>query len=98
MATDPPGYEVHTLCETECAIAQLWKEVLQLEEDPTTTDDFFALGGDSMTMVLLEFRIKEEFSIELPVGAVLGAPTVTKMSALVNALHDTGAKSAPEPL
>lgn len=76
------GAEVTTAAEP--GVAALWKEVLQLERLPSASDDFFALGGDSLTMVLLEFRIKEEFSIELPQGAVLGAPTVRELSKLVD--------------
>lgn len=70
---------------TERAVAALWCEVLETTELPDATDNFFALGGDSMAMVLLEFRIKEEFSVELPAGAVLGAPTLRELSALVDA-------------
>lgn len=69
---------------TECSVAALWKEVLQLAELPSTSDDFFALGGDSMAMVTLEFRIKEELAVELPAGAVLVAPTLGELSVLVD--------------
>lgn len=70
---------------TERTVAALWSEVLQTADLPGATDDFFALGGDSMAMVMLEFRIKEEFSVELPAGAVLGAPTLRELSAVVDA-------------
>jgi acyl carrier protein len=77
----PPGV-------TERAVAALWSEVLQTAELPDAADDFFALGGDSMAMIMLEFRIKEQFSVELPVGAVLAAPTLRELSALVAAASD----------
>ena len=70
---------------TERDVAVLWSEVLQTTKQPISTDDFFALGGDSMMMVMLELRVKEEFSVELPVGAVLKAPTLHDFSNLVNA-------------
>lgn len=70
---------------TELIVAALWKEVLQTSEPPAATDDFFALGGNSMTMVMLEYRIHEEFSVELPAGVVLGAPTVQELSSLIDA-------------
>lgn len=87
MATDytgtPATEQVST--RTECTLAELWREVLQSPELPVSTDNFFALGGDSMAMVMLEFRIKEEFSVDLPAGVVLGAPTLSELAALIDA-------------
>lgn len=66
-------------------IAALWREVLRTNEPLDMNDDFFALGGDSMTMVMLQFRIQEEFSVNLAASAVLEAPTLGELSALVDA-------------
>lgn len=74
------------LSATERGVAELWREVLSAEEIPNGTDNFFALGGDSMAMVMVEYRIKEEFSVELPPGALLAAPTLRELSALVDAV------------
>ena len=74
-----------TLSATENALAQIWSEVLQSPVQLSADDDFFELGGDSMTMVLVESRIKEEFSVELPTGAMLGASTLREVSSLIEA-------------
>lgn len=76
-----------TLNVTERVVAELWSEVLQTDALPNADDDFFSLGGDSMSMVALEFRIREEFSVELPPGVILRAPTLRDLSALVAAAH-----------
>lgn len=68
----------------ERGVARLWSEVLQTTELPGPTDDFFLAGGDSMAMVLLESRIAEEFSVDLPAGVILGAPTLGELSAIVD--------------
>ena len=73
------------LSATERGVAELWSEVLQTDRVPSASDNFFSLGGDSMGMVTVEYRIKEEFSVELPPGALLGAPTLRELSALVDA-------------
>jgi acyl carrier protein len=73
------------LTHTERALAALWVEVLQSQSSPSPRDDFFALGGDSMLMTMLEFRIAEEFSVELPPGIILRAPTLGQLSALIDA-------------
>ena len=74
------------LTATERVMADLWREVLQTDRSITPEDDFFALGGDSMAMVTLEFRIQEALAVGLPAGAVLGAPTLSQLSNLVDSL------------
>jgi acyl carrier protein len=66
-------------------VGELWKEVLQTDQLPAATDNFFTQGGDSMAMVILELRIREEFSVDLPAGAVLTAPSPRELSALIEA-------------
>lgn len=82
---------------TEQAIAALWSDILDTTEQPSATDNFFALGGDSMAMVTLEFRIKEEFSVELPIGAVFSAPTLRELSALVDAARRASRSPSTQP-
>lgn len=96
MATYPAASEDKTITATEeieRSVAALWQEVLQTTEPPRATDDFFALGGDSMAMVTLEFRIKEDLSVDLPPGAILGAPTLRELSTLVAAAFPAQAYS-----
>ena len=77
--TGPP------LTATERVIAALWSEVLDLPQLPHATDNFFSVGGDSMTMAIVESRIQEELLAQMPPGAILGAPTLCELSALVDA-------------
>ena len=87
MSTDPgmsTPVIAQTLSATESAIAVLWSEVLQLEELPGANDNFFSLGGDSIAMIMVEHRIKEEFAVELPAGTILAAASLCELSALVD--------------
>lgn len=68
---------------TEAAVARVWSEILEIPS-PDANDDFIELGGDSMTMVLTEFRIAEEFSVELPDGAMFTARTVRELAAMID--------------
>ena len=74
---------VQPQAETENAIAALWKEVLALPDLPRADDNFFSLGGDSTAMVMVEFRIQEEFSVEIPPGAMLTVPSLRELARLI---------------
>lgn len=78
------GEASQCLSVTERVVVELWREVLSAAETPSATDNFFELGGDSIAMVTVEHRITEEFAVELPPGALLGAPTLRELSALVD--------------
>lgn len=85
--TDPfaaPLTEHHErFTDTERMLAELWIEVLRITSAPQPADNFFALGGDSMAMVMLEFRIREQLGVALKPGTVLVAPTLRELSFIV---------------
>lgn len=72
------------LTATERAVGTLWCEALQINDLPSPSANFFDLGGDSMTMVMLEFRIKEELSVDLPADVIIEAPSLRELSALID--------------
>lgn len=69
--------------EIERKLASLWQQVLNTGSLPRPSDDFFSLGGDSVAMIMTEMRIKEEFSVDLPEGAMLGASSLHELSQLI---------------
>lgn len=69
---------------TEREVGALWLEVLQLSEPPCAEDNFFAVGGDSMSMALLEIRIQEEWALELPAGTLMSAPTLRELCRVID--------------
>lgn len=82
---------------TQTAIAALWAEVLDKPLPPAADDNFFDLGGDSIAMITLLYRIQEEFSVELPSGAVFSAPSVRELAALVESTCATSVDPEHEP-
>ncbi|NWE79929.1 phosphopantetheine-binding protein, partial [Pseudomonas yamanorum] len=54
--------------ELECLLADLWRDVLSVEQ-VGLDDDFFALGGHSLHLVMLLSRVRNAFGVELALKA-----------------------------
>jgi acyl carrier protein len=68
----------------ETVVAQLWSEVLQLEEIGVD-DNFAELGGDSLLASQIASRLNDLFSLGQPVKTLFEASTVTALAAFVSA-------------
>ncbi|MFY1632248.1 AMP-binding protein [Solwaraspora sp. WMMB335] len=58
--------------------------------DPT--DNFFAVGGNSLRTALLVDQINDDLGVEMSIGAVMESPTIADLAALV-----AGAAGGPPP-
>ncbi|TXN21607.1 non-ribosomal peptide synthetase, partial [Methylobacterium sp. WL19] len=59
----------------EIALAEIWREVLDVE-NVGRDDDFFALGGHSLTAAQLAMRVKQRLGLTVPIRALFEAPTL----------------------
>ncbi|AKJ31885.1 peptide synthetase [Caldimonas brevitalea] len=66
----------------ESAVAQIWRDILGLEE-VSVTDDFFELGGNSIQAVAIARAVNRRFGSSLPIQVIFSVPTVEKLSAVV---------------
>ncbi|MEV0230717.1 amino acid adenylation domain-containing protein [Nonomuraea sp. NPDC050786] len=74
----------------------LFAEVLGVP-DVRPDDDFFALGGRSLTAVKLLSRVRAVFRAGLPVRAVFDAPTPALLARRVEAAGEAGQPLTPMP-
>ncbi|MGZ8174959.1 phosphopantetheine-binding protein [Methylobacter sp.] len=63
--------------EAEQAVADIWREVLGIQQ-LGIHDDFFELGGHSLAGVQVTAKVQELFNIEVPVNILFEAATVAK--------------------
>ncbi|MET8684887.1 amino acid adenylation domain-containing protein [Streptomyces sp. NPDC004732] len=68
---------------TEEAVAALWRKVLR-QDRVSIRDNFFAVGGHSLTAVNLVGRINRELGSSLPLQVLFDAPTVAGLARLVD--------------
>jgi amino acid adenylation domain-containing protein len=80
----------HPLTTVERRVAVAWQEVLG--RTPGADDNFFAMGGDSLSAARLSGVLAARFGIALPVVDVFQAPTLRAMAA-----HCAGQPSAVGP-
>jgi acyl carrier protein len=70
--------------ETEQQLAQIWGELLGLE-NIGVHDNFFALGGHSLLATRIASRIKKVFDTELPLQALFQAVTISELAICIEA-------------
>ncbi|MGW3199186.1 non-ribosomal peptide synthetase [Streptomyces sp. NPDC001118] len=79
--------EEHTSPEgpVEMALADIWADLFDLES-PSTTQNFFLLGGQSLLAVTLVSRIRQRFGVNLKPQEVYDLPTISLLAAHVTQL------------
>jgi amino acid adenylation domain-containing protein len=65
--------------EIEELVAQVWREVLKLE-NVGVHDNFFELGGHSLLATRVAARLRSNFTIDLPLRKLFELPTVAELA------------------
>ncbi|WP_324190529.1 non-ribosomal peptide synthetase [Nocardia nova] len=86
----------------EDVVARAYEQVL-VAEHVGADDDFFALGGDSLSAALVAARIGAALDVRIPVRTIFEEPTVAALARRARTLHGTArlpltAGERPEPL
>ena len=71
--------------EIEELVAQVWEEVLKIE-NIGIHDNFFELGGHSLLAVQIISRLRDAFNREVPLSALFETPTVVGLAVTVENL------------
>ncbi|HEX5402818.1 MAG TPA: condensation domain-containing protein, partial [Pseudonocardiaceae bacterium] len=71
-----------TVTQAEDVIADIWADVLELDR-VGRKDNFFDLGGHSLSAIEVQARVQEEFDIDVPLRALFEAPVLSELAAVV---------------
>jgi amino acid adenylation domain-containing protein len=80
--------------ETERRMEAIWRKVLP-DQPIGIADNFFGLGGHSLSMIVLIKRISQELDVDVPLATFMQAPTLQAVSRVVDAA--LGRDTAPGP-
>jgi oxalate---CoA ligase len=92
LGLDAAPSQVRPFSKTQEMLLALWREVLK-RQDVGVNDDFFQLGGDSLSAMDLLHRIEEELQYQLPITILAEAPTVSRLAVRVESAT-LGAKNS----
>ncbi len=95
-ASKPPAADA-ALSDVEREVADVWQELLGVEE-VRPHDDFFEVGGSSLMAVQLGSRLRQALGVELPSDFLLEASTLRALAAMVEqARRRSGDGGGAEP-
>ena len=70
--------------EVEKSLVEIWEEVLDVRPIGIH-DNFFDLGGHSLTATRVVSRLVNQFQLEIPLQSLFELPTVADMAAVITA-------------
>ncbi|MQB34207.1 amino acid adenylation domain-containing protein [Rhizobium rhizogenes] len=84
LASQPYEHQVGQLpmSSLEATVARIWREVLDVK-DIGTSENFFEIGGQSLQLVRVYRRLREQLMPNLQIGDLFDLPTIAMISAFI---------------
>jgi acyl carrier protein len=76
--------------ETQRIVAAIWADVLK-KGSFELDDDFFEIGGNSMTATLVTYSLRDKFGIEVPLMLIFENATVADLAEAIDQAREEGA-------
>ena len=72
---------------TQQILAAVWSETLQRQEPIRAADDFFELGGDSVMMMVMLFKVNHVLGVELLPEDLFVSPSLCALAQRIDELR-----------
>lgn len=79
--------DMSSLSATEAAICAVWRTLLEVKQ-VGASDDFFDLGGNSLTAISLLNDLRERFGVEVSLKQFFATPTVAMLASSIDAARE----------
>jgi acyl-CoA synthetase (AMP-forming)/AMP-acid ligase II len=87
----PPAAVAALTSTTETELGKVWRRILRTRS-VGAGDDFFALGGDSLSATRLAVAIGDTFGLDVPVAIVFDRPRLNDQAAWIDARRESGSR------
>ncbi|MGH3567669.1 MAG: amino acid adenylation domain-containing protein [Pseudonocardia sp.] len=77
--------------ETETRLSEIWAEVLG-QEQVGRNNDFFSIGGDSLTATIVAGLVEAEFAVSIPVADLFTFPTIAGAASQLDVAIDSASR------
>ncbi|HEX7892592.1 MAG TPA: condensation domain-containing protein, partial [Terriglobales bacterium] len=91
---DAAGNYVAPRTPTEQILASIWAEVLRIEAIGIQ-DNFFDLGGHSLSATRVVARVRQAFAVDLPLRKLFETPTIAELANAIEDMKRTEMTEAP---
>lgn len=75
--------EIYTHSPTEAVVGRIWGELLRLER-VNPQDNLFEMGGDSLVIMMMLFKIEDVLGVKIRPGVVMEAPTLREFCRIID--------------
>ncbi|MNI68915.1 Tyrocidine synthase 3 [compost metagenome] len=82
---------VHPKTGLERQMSQLWKEILQIDR-VGLRDDFFQIGGDSLSVIMLHQQVKQHVDAEISIANLYRYRTIEAFLDYLSQKQNTSAR------
>jgi acyl transferase domain-containing protein len=73
-----------TLEEISAAVAATWTKVLELDEEPDITENYFSLGGDSIQGIDIAYELSQKYQLQLDANTLYQHDTIESLSQFIH--------------
>ncbi|CAG8950778.1 hypothetical protein HYFRA_00002991 [Hymenoscyphus fraxineus] len=77
-------YKIEEKQNLRIRVAEIWKDLLAMESEPSVEDDFFSLGGHSLMLLSVQREVLQRFQIRIPLVDIFTNSSLHSLTNLIS--------------